>query len=65
MIKNTITSESSAGKTANIHCDSSQTILKRIGSTTYVVKVHYSNEGKETIEDKLHRLIKSEVENIA
>jgi len=33
---------------------------KRIGSTTYTVSVHFSQTSKETAEDKLLRLIKSE-----
>ena len=40
-------------------------LTKRIGSTTYVVAVHFSRTDKETIEDKLYRLIEQEVENAA
>jgi hypothetical protein len=42
-----------------------QTYRKRIGSTVYVVSVHFSNTSRETAEDKLLRLIKREVENHA
>ena len=42
-----------------------QTYRKRIGSTVYVVSVHFSNTSQETAEDKLLRLIKREVEDIA
>ncbi len=42
----------------------SNTYTKRIGSTTYVVTVNFSNTSKETLEDKLLRLINREVENI-
>ena len=42
-----------------------QTYRKRVGSTVYVVKVHFSQTSQETAEDKLLRLIKREVENIA
>ncbi len=34
---------------------------RRIGSTTYLVSVHFSKTGKETIEDKIMRLIENEV----
>ena len=34
---------------------------RRIGSTTYLVSVHFSKTGKETIEDKIMRLMESEV----
>jgi hypothetical protein len=36
-------------------------LLKRIGSTTIEVTVHFSNTSKETLEDKLLRMIEREV----
>jgi len=41
------------------------TLLKRIGSTTYQVSIRFSETSKETMEDKLLRLIEREVSNIA
>ena len=41
------------------------TLRKRIGSTTYVVSVHFSKTSKETMEDKIFRLIEREVRNNA
>jgi len=41
------------------------TMLKQIGSTTYVVSVHFSRTSHETIEDKILRLIQREVNHIA
>jgi len=38
---------------------------KRIGSTVYTVAVHYDQTGRETIQDKLLRLIEQEVSKIA
>jgi len=38
---------------------------KKIGSTTYVVAVHFSRTSTETLEDKLLRLIESEVRESA
>ena len=38
---------------------------KRIGSTTYVVDVHFSRTSKETVEDKILRLIEGEVRHSA
>lgn len=38
---------------------------KRIGSTVYNVSVHFSQSNTETLEDKLYRLIESEVKKIA
>jgi hypothetical protein len=40
-------------------------LRKRIGSTTYVVNVHFSSNAKETLEDKILRLIGSEVRKTA
>lgn len=40
-------------------------LLKRIGSTTYVVNVHFSNKSTEILEDKILRLIDGEVRNSA
>ena len=40
-------------------------LRKRIGSTNYVVNVHFSDKSKETIEDKILRLIEREVNKIA
>ena len=34
---------------------------KRIGSTTYRVSVHFSKTSRETVNDKILRLIKNEV----
>ena len=38
---------------------------KRIGSTTYVVSIHFSKTSRETIEDKIMRLIESEARKSA
>ena len=38
---------------------------KRIGSITFVVAVHFSQTNKETMEDKVLRLIESEVRKTA
>ena len=38
---------------------------KRIGSTTYVVSVHFSRTSRETVEDKILKLIESEVKKTA
>lgn len=35
--------------------------LKRIGSTTYMVSVYFSQTAQETLDDKVLRLIESEV----
>jgi hypothetical protein len=39
------------------------TLRKRVGSTTYVVSVRFSRTSRETLQDKLLRLIEREVRN--
>ena len=47
-------------------CPPAQVILcKRIGSTNYIVSVQFSDSTKETMEDKILRLIKREAEKSA
>ena len=40
-------------------------LLRRIGSATIEVTVHFSNTNTETLEDKLLRIIESEVRKSA
>jgi hypothetical protein len=40
-------------------------ILKRIGSTNYEVSIHFSQTSKETLEDKMLRLMLRDVKNIS
>lgn len=39
-------------------------IRKRIGNTTYLVKLHFSETANETFEDKIRRLLRKEVEKL-
>ena len=41
------------------------TFVKRIGSTSYIINIRFSDTAKETIEDKILRMIESEVSKIA
>ena len=38
-------------------------LVKRIGKTTYRVRVYFSPNSKETITDKIFRLLRNEVQN--
>ncbi len=40
-------------------------LLRRIGSTTYEVTVHFSASSKDTMADKLRRIIGREVDRCA
>ena len=37
------------------------TVRKQIGKTTYIVRVHFSETAKETMVDKIKRLLREEV----
>ena len=41
--------------------DTPPCVRKTIDKTTYVVKVHFSETAKETMEDKIKRLLREEV----
>ena len=43
--------------------DKPNIMLKRIGSTTYHVSVHFSKTSTETIGDKINRLIQNEADD--
>lgn len=36
-------------------------ILKTIGSTTYEIHIHFSSSSKETLNDKIKRLLKNDL----
>ena len=40
------------------------TVRKQIGKTTYIVRVHFSETAKETMEDKIKRMLREEVRDI-
>ena len=37
------------------------TVRKQIGKTTYIVRVHFRETPKETMEDKIKRMLREEV----
>ena len=37
------------------------TVRNQIGKTTYIVRVHFSETAKDTMEDKIKRLLREEV----
>jgi hypothetical protein len=39
-------------------------LVKRIGKTTYRVKVHFSTTSRETMSDKIKRMLRDEVKNM-
>jgi hypothetical protein len=57
----TTQSKPSAAKTSCAAENEPTKFVKRIGSTTYVVSVRFSEKATETLEQKLLRLIEREV----
>ena len=41
----------------------SNTFTKRIGQTTYVVRFHYNENARETMQEKINRMLVNEVHN--
>lgn len=37
-------------------------VRKKIGKTTYIVKVHFSDKATETMNDKIKRMIRNEIQ---
>ena len=48
--------------TSNTPNTSCPTVRKQIGKTTYIVRVHFSETAKETMEDKIKRMLREEVQ---
>ena len=59
-VANTVATTSRVAESEPISCTTAN-LLKRVGSTTYVVTVRFKAKCAETLEDKLLRLIESEV----
>ena len=39
-------------------------LVKKIGRTTYIVRVHFSKTSKETMIDKIKRMLKNEIQRM-
>ena len=37
---------------------------KKIGQTTYIVQVHFTKTSKETMSDKIKRMLKNEIQQM-
>jgi len=36
-------------------------LIKKIGNTTYIVNIHFNENAKETLQQKIERMLKDEV----
>ena len=59
----TTTNAADTGSTAPITApeDERPALVKKIGKTTYKVRVHFSTTSTETMSDKIKRMLKNEV----
>lgn len=39
-------------------------LVKKIGRTTYIVKIHFSETNKETMSDKIKRMLRNEIQQM-
>ena len=51
---------SRATENISIHPD----LVRKIGKTTYLISVHFSNTSNETMEDKIRRMLKNEIRGV-
>ena len=49
-----------SGKTSRAQ-DRPPDLVKKIGKTTYLVRVHFSQTSRETLEDKIKRMLRDDV----
>ena len=64
LLSSGISQEGKGGKTDTVNTMKTEpypTFKRKIGKTTYVVRVHFSETSKETMEDKIKRLLREEV----
>ena len=52
-----------AGTTPARAPEDAPALVKKIGRTTYVVRVHFSKTSTETMSDKIKRMIKREIQS--
>ena len=54
-------------KLGRLEPDQDNTVLvgKQIGKTTYLVRVHFSKTSKETMQDKISRMLREDVKHMA
>lgn len=55
--------EQIAAKTKAVQTSPAETFSMKLGKTTYVVGVHFSQTAKDTLEDKMKRLMSDDVKS--
>ena len=63
MTKETSNTNENDGRNSQTH-DRPPDLVKKIGKTTYLVRVHFSQTSRETLEDKIKRMLRDDVRRI-
>lgn len=53
-----------ADTTATAGAENPPALVKKIGRTTYIVRIHFSKTSTETMSDKIKRMLKNDIVNI-
>ena len=64
MNKEPRTMQVSDAATASRAPEDAPVLVKKIGKTTYKVRVHFSNTSTETMSDKIKRMLKNEIQQM-
>ena len=46
------------------HTEETPALVKKIGKTTYRVRIHFSTTSRETMSDKIKRMLRNEVQQM-
>ena len=64
MSEETRTMQVADAATASRAPENTPTMVKKIGKTTYKVRVHFSDTSTETMSDKIKRMLKNEIQQM-
>ena len=53
-----------ADTTATAGAENPPALVKKIGRTTYIVRIHFSETSTETMSDKIKRMLKNEIQQM-
>lgn len=63
-MNNEQTSTIAAADTTPITQEDAPALVKKIGKTTYKVRVHFSTTSTETMSDKIKRMLRNEIQQM-
>ncbi len=56
--------QKAADTTAAARAENPPALAKKIGRTTYIVRIHFSETSTETMSDKIKRMLKNEIQQM-